>query len=105
MNNYKPYSYLYKKSSEPAKLTSCFAVMVPAGKKITLRPGDPSTSGDETHIRYDVSNDSSQLRNRQEEHEHEFAWDGDPHDVVVEIVSGGSIVGHGTISSSSADEF
>ena len=103
MNDYKPYSYLYKKTSEPAKLTSCFVVMVPAGKKITLRSGDPSTSGNETHIRYEVSNDSSQLRDRQEEYEHEFAWDGNPHDVVVEIISGGSNGGSSTINADNAD--
>jgi len=67
--------------------------MIPAGKKITLREGDPSTNGSETKIRYDVSADSSQHSSRQEEHEHEFAWDGNPHDVVVEVVESGSFMG------------
>ncbi len=78
--------------------------MVPAGKKITLRAGDPSTNGSETKIRYDISADSSQHSSRQEELEHEFAWDGNSHDVVVEIVSGGNIAGQSTISSSQAEE-
>ena len=103
MNSYKPYSYLYKRTMEPAKLKSCFVVMVPAGKKITLRAGDPSTNGSETKIRYDVSADSSQQRSRQEEHEHEFAWDGNPHDVIVEVVEKGSVNGNTSLNSDTAD--
>ena len=105
MNSYKPYSYLYKRTMEPAKLKSCFVVMVPAGKKITLRAGDPSTNGSETKIRYDVSADSSQHSSRQEEHEHEFAWDGNSHDVIVEVVNSGSIEGECLINSRKADSF
>jgi hypothetical protein len=105
MNNYKPYSYLYKRTMEPARLKSCFVVMIPAGKKITLREGDPSTNGSETKIRYDVSADSSQHSSRQEEHDHEFAWDGNPHDVVVEVVESGSIYGNSSINSNKADRF
>ena len=104
MNNYKPYSYLYKRTMEPAKLKSCFVVMVPAGKKITLRSGDPYTNGSETKIRYDVSNDSTQLRDRQEEHEHEFAWDGNSHSVIVEIIEGSIIQGSSVMDSNTADE-
>jgi hypothetical protein len=77
--------------------------MVPAGKKITLRAGDPSTNGSETKIRYDVSADSSQHSSRQEEHEHEFAWDGNSHDVIVEVVDSGSIAGKTKLSSNGAD--
>ena len=88
---------------EPAKLKSCFVVMVPAGKKITLRSGDPYTNGSETKIRYDVSNDSTQLRDRQEEHEHEFAWDGNSHDVAVEIILNGSVEGKVIINSNDAE--
>ena len=105
MNSYKPYSYLYKRTMEPAKLKSCFVVMVPAGKKITLRAGDPSTKGSETKIRYDVSADSSQQRGRQEEHEHEFAWDGNSHDVIVEVFDNGSIKGEVAINSKRADNY
>ncbi len=105
MNNYKPYSYLYKKTSEPARLTSCFVVMVPAGKKITLRAGDPSTNGSETKIRYDVSADSTQRRDRQEEHDHEFAWDGNLHDVIVEVIDDGSIKGGIAVNSKRADNY
>ena len=88
MNNYKPYSYLYKTISRPKKLKSCFVVWVPAQKKLTLRPGDPSTAGAITNIRYSVENDASQAIARQEEYEHEFNWDGDTHDVAVIIGSG-----------------
>ncbi len=105
MNNYKPYSYLYKRTMEPARLKSCFVVMIPAGKKITLREGDPSTNGSETKIRYDVSADSSQHSSRQEEHEHEFAWDGNPHDVVVEIINAGNSASYVTINSTTAEDY
>jgi hypothetical protein len=79
--------------------------MIPAGKKITLREGDPSTNGSETKIRYDVSADSSQHSSRQEEHEHEFAWDGNPHDVVVEIINAGNSASYVTINSTTAEDY
>ncbi len=103
MNNYKPYSYLYKRTSEPAKLKSCFVVIVPVGKKITLRSGDPYTNGSETKIRYDISSDPSQARSRQEEYENEFNWDGNTHNVIVQVINGGSIMGASTINSNNSD--
>lgn len=104
MNNYKPYSYLYKTTSRPEKLKSCFVVLVPAEKKLTLRPGDPSTVGDTTYIRYSVENDVSQTSARQEEYEHEFNWDGNPHDVMVNIGTGeGGEGGSSVVSSENAE--
>ena len=104
MNNYKPYSYLYKTVSRPKKLKSCFVVWVPVGKKLTLRPGDPSTVGATTNIRYSVENDANQTIARQEEYEHEFNWDGDPHDVAVIIGAGeGGEGGSTTLASENAE--
>jgi hypothetical protein len=77
--------------------------MVPAGKKITLRAGDPSTNGSETKIRYDVSADSSQHSSRQEEHEHEFTWDGNSHSVIVEVIGMDNTVNHNKMYSEDAD--
>ena len=87
MNNYKPYSYLYKHESEPATLKSRFITQIPADKKLALRSGDPSTVGSITYIRYNIENElGSSLR--QEEFKNEFSWDGNSHEVHVVIGSG-----------------
>lgn len=88
MNNYKPYSYLYKKLADPGRLKSCIITKIPAGKKLTLQSGDPSTVGSITYIRYSIENDISQIRTRMEEFENEFDWDGNSHNVEVKIGSG-----------------
>lgn len=88
MENLKPYSYLYKHTESPKKLKSFSVVLVPAGKKITLRSGDPDTDGSATLIRYNVETDNSQLNSRQQNLVHEFDWDGTAHEVEVVIGDG-----------------
>lgn len=99
MNNYKPYSYLYKHNSDPSTLKSCFIVQIPAGKKITVQSGDPTTNGNTTFIRYSIEDDPS-TSIRKEEHEHVFNWNGKTHEVQV-IIGSGSGDGGGTGVSSS----
>lgn len=99
MNALKPYAYLYKKISEPAKLTSCFVVNVPAGKSLT-GPTINSASGVIT-VSYTVVTDSSQARGRQEEYENDLNWNGVACDVKV-LVGDGHGSGGGAISNNSA---
>ncbi len=86
MQDYKPYGYLYKHISEPAWLKACFVCMVPAGKKLVLRSGDPSTTTDTIYLRYSITDDPGQTQRRQEEFEEQFNWDGV--DREVEIIVG-----------------
>ncbi|MCF8369407.1 MAG: hypothetical protein K9G76_10225 [Bacteroidales bacterium] len=77
MNDYQPYSCLFKKEAEPAELKSCFIVWVPLGRKLT---GPRQNTVDETTtISYTVVSDSSQIIARQEEYENIIAWDGEVH--------------------------
>lgn len=98
MNNYKPYSYLYKNSqSDPKLLKSCFITQIPVGKKLTLRSGDPSTVGSKTFIRYTIEDDAGQAGRRKEEFENEFEWDGNSHEVQVTVGSGSGDGGGETV--------
>ncbi|MEZ5082409.1 MAG: hypothetical protein R2750_02995 [Bacteroidales bacterium] len=101
MKNYKPYAYLYINDDEdPQTLISCFIAQIPAGKKLTLRSGDPSTVGSKTTIRYSIEADAGQTQSRKEEFENEFAWDGNTHEVEVIIGSGSGDGGGKNITSS-----
>jgi hypothetical protein len=100
MNNYKPYSYLYKNINDPEKLKSCYVVMVPVGKKLTLRSGDPSTVGRKTTIKYNIETDASKTTRRQNEYNHEFDWDGNSHDVEVIVGDGSGDTGGKTVMGS-----
>jgi hypothetical protein len=100
MNNYKPYAYLYKNEGKPAELRSRFITQIPAGKKLTLHSGDPSTVGSKTYIRYSIEDDASQTQSRNEEFENEFSWDGKSHEVEVTIGSGSGDDGGKTVMSS-----
>jgi hypothetical protein len=102
MDNYKPYAYLYKHVSEPAWLKSCFVVMIPAGEKLVLRSGDPSTVGDQVFIRYSIAEDSSQTQRRQEYFENQFSWNGNDCEVEV-LVGDGSSTGGGRTTIKSQD--
>jgi len=104
MNNYKPYAYLYKNTSDNAKLKSCFFTQIPAGKKLTLHSGDPSTVGSKTYIRYNIEDDPGQTQSRKEEFENEFSWDGKSHDVEVTIGSGSGDDGGKNVTSSDDGE-
>jgi hypothetical protein len=104
MEYFKPYSYLFKRTSGTISLKSCSVVLIPAGKKITLRSGDPDTDGNLTLIRYAVENDNSQFNARQEDLIHQFAWDGNAHSVQVVIGEGsGDEGGTNIIESSDAE--
>jgi len=104
MNNYKPYAYLYKRKRDPAKLKSCFIAQIPAGKKLTLRSGDPTIQLDQTLIRYNIENDASSMSTRMEEFENEFSWDGNANNVIVTIGDGsGSGGGKTTTSTENAE--
>ena len=100
MNNYKPYSYLYKSETEPRKLKSCFITQIPAGKKLTLQTGDPSVVNGKTYIRYKIEDDPSKTETRYEEFENEFGWNGSNMDVVVKIGDGEGDEGGETTTSS-----
>ena len=102
MNNYKPYGYLYKRETAPKILKACFVAQIPAGKKITLVSGDPSTDHDITYIRFDIKNDSGETETRQVEHEYDISWDGDPHTVKIVIGDGGG-GGGGKVSHAHTD--
>ncbi len=104
MNNYKPYAYLYKHEAEPAELRSRFITQIPAGKKLTLHSGDPSTVGNKTYIRYSIEDDPGQTQSRKEEFENEFSWDGKSHDVEVIIGSGSADGGGETVLGSDDGE-
>ena len=101
MNNYKPYAYLYKRETEPATLRSRFITQIPDNKKITLRAGDPSTAGSKTLIRYDIGDDIG-TKERMEQFQNQFSWDGKSHNVEVIVGSGGGDDG-GTTATSSDD--
>jgi len=107
MNNYKPYSYLYKdESSNPKKLKSCFVVYVPAYKKVVITAGGPITSNGKTIIKYNIEDDASVTRDRQEEFENEFNWDGLSHEVEVKVGDGsGSTGGETVLGSNDAETF
>jgi len=96
MNNYKPYSYLYKdESSNPKKLKSCFVVQVPAGKKLTLN--GILTVNNKTVVKYDIKDDAGQTTRRQEEYENEFNWNGLSHTVAVKVGDGSGSTGGETV--------
>lgn len=97
MKDLKPYAYLYKHIEEPTTLKSSIITQIPAKKTLTLRAGDPTTSGSITVIRYIVENDSSQLKSRMEQFENKFDWDGTPHNVEVIIGSGSGDEGGKTV--------
>jgi len=86
MNELKPYSYLYRKTSSPKILKSCFVVRVPAGKKIT--GPNISVDGSETTIQYNIEHDTTQQVPRQEEYNNEMSWDGRERKVRVHIGEG-----------------
>ena len=103
MNPLKPYSYLFKRTSEPSKLISCCVVLVPSGKSLT-GPAITTSNGLIT-IKYSVITDTSQTRDRQEEHENTIDWNGVACDVKVVVGDGsGSGGGSSTISSSGAEQ-
>ena len=102
MNNYKPYSYLYKHIDEPTWLKSCFVVMVPEGKKLTLRSGDPYKDVDKIFIRYSIENDPNQRNRRQEEYNHQIDWNGKPCEVEI-VVGSGSGDGGGKVVTNTED--
>ena len=105
MNNYKPYAYLYKHSTDDKYLKVCFIVQIPIGKKITLRAGDPDTDGNKTTIRYNIENDNSQLNLRTEHKQHQFDWDGNAHEVEIIVGDGsGNDGGKVAISNEIAEE-
>lgn len=103
MKNYKPYSYLYKHVSDPAKLKSRFITQIPADKKLALRSSDPSTVGSTTYIRYGIES-APGTKLRKEEFENEFNWDGNSHEVQVIIGSGSGEGGGETVTSSTDAE-
>jgi len=102
MNNYKPYSYLYKKPSDPAQLRSCFVAKIPI--YMNLSGPTISTNNHVTTITYSVVSDQSKIREWQFEDENELSWDGLDHSVEVKIGSGsGSTGGTSNISSGKAE--
>lgn len=102
MNNYKPYSYLYKKTSEPAQLRSCFVAKIPI--YMNLSGPTISTNNHVTTITYSVISDQSKTREWQFEDENVLSWDGLDHTVEVKIGSGsGSTGGNCEINSVRAE--
>ena len=102
MNSYKPYSYLYKKTSEPAQLRSCFVAKIPI--YMNLSGPTISTNNHVTTISYSVINDQSKTREWQLEEENVLSWDGLDHTVEVKIGSGsGSSGGTAVIDSSKSE--
>lgn len=99
MNSYKPYSYLIKKLEEPASLTSCFVVWVPAGKK--LDEPRTTTTGNLSTFTYAILSDANQPVGRQEEYENELNWDGKLH--YIKIVIGSGSGSNGGTSENSSD--
>lgn len=100
MNYYKPYAYLYKHIADPAYLKSRFITQIPAGKKISLRDGDPETLDNKTLIRYIIEDDPTQTKDRMEQFETQFPWDGNPHNVEFIVGSGEGDDGGKTVSGS-----
>ena len=105
MDNFKPYSYLYKRTTEPAKLKSCFVVQLPAGKKLSMRAGYPDTSGSKSTIKYTIENDPSQSDERTEYFVNEFNWDGNPHEVLIIVGDGQGGGGGQSVTGSNDAEF
>ena len=102
MNPLKPYSYLYKRTSEPSKLISCFVILVPSGKSLT-GPAITTSNGVIT-VKYSVITDTSQTRDRQEEYEKTIDWNGVACDVKVVVGDGsGSGGGSSMVSSNGAE--
>jgi hypothetical protein len=102
MNYYKPYSYLYKKISDPAQLRSCVVTKIPAYMNLS----DPviSTQNNLTTIFYEVIGDQSKSRDWQFEGENLLSWNGQDHSVDVKIGSGsGSTGGQVIIDSGKAE--
>lgn len=103
MNNYKPYSYLYKKTSEPAQLRSCFVAKIPAYYNLS---GPTITANvNLTVISYAIVSDASKVREWQFEGENVLSWNGHNHTVDVKIGDGsGSNGGLSEINSGNAEE-
>lgn len=102
MNYYKPYSYLYKKTTSPSKLKSCFICKLPAGKKLS---GPTITNeGNITTISYSIVSDQKIPADWDFEDENLIAWNGTTWIVVIEIGSGsGSTGGTDTQDSTTAE--
>ncbi|MBM3436760.1 MAG: hypothetical protein FJY07_11150 [Bacteroidetes bacterium] len=102
MNNFKPYSYLYKKTSEPAQLRSCFVSKIPAYNN--LSGPTITTNGNITTISYTIVSDVTKVREWQFEGENILSWNGHDHTVKVKIGDGsGSTGGLATDLSSTAE--
>jgi hypothetical protein len=103
MNIYKPYSYLYKKVSEPAHLRSCFVSRIPAYNN--LSGPTITTIGNMTTISYSIVSDANKPREWQFEDENTLNWNGMEHIVGVKIGSGsGSTGGLSVHTASKAEE-
>lgn len=87
MSSLQPDCTLWKKKDK-TKLKNVCTVSVPAGKTLSLRSGDPSTSGNATTIRYDVITDAGQGSVHDETHTEEFPWDSKYHEVTTIVVNG-----------------
>jgi hypothetical protein len=100
MNNYKPYSYLYKDERLAQKtLTTYFISQVPAGKKLAFNNIIDDSQNKVFILSYDIVDNTASEDIHQEEHYKTFNWDGSSYEVKIIIGSGrggdgGTVITH-----------